>query len=210
MATDVASRGLDIDDIDVVVHLGCRNVDSFVHRSGRTGRAGKGGRNFVFTNREELVSIIKFAKDLKIEMEVGTTMIDDARENKELGIDWILSRGRKYYEKNPHDKELNELMDEFDLLRDDQKQELVRLMFNEKIQTFKRSESKVASRESLISGSTGNKTYILDADNELFEFFRENKMRYFMSEDKTKVMFEIFDSKPEFLERIEEICGKKP
>lgn len=90
VATDVASRGLDIDDIDVIVHLGCRNVDAFVHRSGRTGRAGKSGRNYVFTTREELGSIMKFARDLKIEMEVGTTMLDDVRENKELGIDWVL------------------------------------------------------------------------------------------------------------------------
>ena len=43
VATDVASRGLDIDDVDVVIQLGCRHVDSFVHRSGRTGRVGKSG-----------------------------------------------------------------------------------------------------------------------------------------------------------------------
>lgn len=41
VATDVAARGLDIDDIDVVIQTGCRQHDSFVHRSGRTGRIGK-------------------------------------------------------------------------------------------------------------------------------------------------------------------------
>ena len=54
VATDVAARGLDIDDIDVVIQMGCRNVDSFVHRSGRTGRAGKSGKNFIFAKRDEL------------------------------------------------------------------------------------------------------------------------------------------------------------
>jgi superfamily II DNA/RNA helicase len=48
VATDVASRGLDIDDVDVVIQLGCRHVDSFVHRSGRTGRVGKEGENILF------------------------------------------------------------------------------------------------------------------------------------------------------------------
>lgn len=77
VATDVASRGLDIDDVDIVIHLGCRNVDSFVHRSGRTGRAGRSGKNFVFSKRSELVTILKFAKDLKIDMEVGTSLLEE-------------------------------------------------------------------------------------------------------------------------------------
>ena len=41
MATDVAARGLDIDNIDVIIQYSVRNVDAFVHRTGRTGRAGK-------------------------------------------------------------------------------------------------------------------------------------------------------------------------
>jgi superfamily II DNA/RNA helicase len=48
VATDVAARGLDINDIDVVLQLSCRHIDSFVHRSGRTGRAGKEGENILF------------------------------------------------------------------------------------------------------------------------------------------------------------------
>ena len=41
VATDVAARGLDIDDIDVIIQQSVQNVDSFIHRTGRTGRAGK-------------------------------------------------------------------------------------------------------------------------------------------------------------------------
>ena len=48
VATDVAARGLDIDDIDVVIQCGCHNIDSFVHRSGRTGRVEKNGLNILF------------------------------------------------------------------------------------------------------------------------------------------------------------------
>jgi ATP-dependent RNA helicase DDX21 len=48
VATDVAARGLDIDDIDVVIQVGCRHIDSYVHRSGRTGRVGKNGENILF------------------------------------------------------------------------------------------------------------------------------------------------------------------
>jgi superfamily II DNA/RNA helicase len=61
VATDVAARGLDIDDIDVVIQCGCRHFDSFVHRSGRTGRVGKTGTNILFFEQD----YFKFVLDLE-------------------------------------------------------------------------------------------------------------------------------------------------
>ncbi|XP_078163851.1 DEAD-box ATP-dependent RNA helicase 53, mitochondrial-like [Carex rostrata] len=44
IATDVAARGLDIPNVDLIIHLELPNTSElFVHRSGRTGRAGKKG-----------------------------------------------------------------------------------------------------------------------------------------------------------------------
>lgn len=44
LATDVAARGLDIPSMDHVVHYQPpRTADTYIHRSGRTGRAGKEG-----------------------------------------------------------------------------------------------------------------------------------------------------------------------
>lgn len=52
MATNVAARGLDFPDIQLVVQTSPpREVESFVHRSGRTGRAGKAGVNILFYTR---------------------------------------------------------------------------------------------------------------------------------------------------------------
>lgn len=49
IATDVAARGLDVDDVEAVFNYDVPQDDEFyVHRIGRTGRAGKGGRAFTF------------------------------------------------------------------------------------------------------------------------------------------------------------------
>ncbi|PWN43806.1 P-loop containing nucleoside triphosphate hydrolase protein [Ceraceosorus guamensis] len=54
LATDVAARGLDVPDVDHVVHYQLpRSVDAFVHRSGRTGRAGKEGVSIVLVEPKE-------------------------------------------------------------------------------------------------------------------------------------------------------------
>lgn len=51
VATDVAARGLHVDNIELVVQLEPpKDVDTFIHRSGRTGRAGAKGTNIVFLN----------------------------------------------------------------------------------------------------------------------------------------------------------------
>ncbi len=49
VATDVAARGIDVKGIDCVIHFEPpQNVDAFVHRSGRTGRAGQQGKSLIF------------------------------------------------------------------------------------------------------------------------------------------------------------------
>jgi len=54
VATDVAARGLDIEDVDAVIQFDIRKVDSFIHRAGRTGRKGKGGLNVLFLTQDKL------------------------------------------------------------------------------------------------------------------------------------------------------------
>lgn len=76
VATDVAARGLDIDDIDVVIQLGCRHQDSFVHRSGRTGRIGKAGLNILFFEPEEFNFVISLEKDLNVTINMVPHLVD--------------------------------------------------------------------------------------------------------------------------------------
>jgi ATP-dependent RNA helicase RhlE len=54
VATDVAARGIDVEGISLVVNFDLPNVaESYVHRIGRTGRAGAAGRAISFCDREE-------------------------------------------------------------------------------------------------------------------------------------------------------------
>ena len=54
IATDVAARGIDIPDLDIVINFDLPNIpESYVHRIGRTGRAGKEGRAIAFCSADE-------------------------------------------------------------------------------------------------------------------------------------------------------------
>jgi ATP-dependent RNA helicase RhlE len=54
VATDIAARGIDIDDLGHVINFDLPNVpETYVHRIGRTGRAGANGQAFSFCDAEE-------------------------------------------------------------------------------------------------------------------------------------------------------------
>jgi ATP-dependent RNA helicase DeaD len=63
VATDVAARGIDVQDVTRVVHLEPPNdADAYTHRSGRTGRAGKKGRSLVLATLGDLLRVNRVAK----------------------------------------------------------------------------------------------------------------------------------------------------
>lgn len=58
VATDVAARGIDVDDVEAVFNFDLPQDDEYyVHRIGRTGRAGKSGRAFTFVKGKEVYKI---------------------------------------------------------------------------------------------------------------------------------------------------------
>ena len=66
VATDVASRGLDIKDVEVVYNYKLpNNVESYIHRIGRTGRAGREGLAISFATNSEKQTVIKISKITK-------------------------------------------------------------------------------------------------------------------------------------------------
>ncbi len=70
VATDVAARGLDVDDLTHVINFGLPDdIENYTHRSGRTGRAGKKGTSISIVHSRE-----KF-KIRNIEKEIGKSFV---------------------------------------------------------------------------------------------------------------------------------------
>lgn len=79
VATDVAARGIDVDDIDVVFNYDVpQDEEYYVHRIGRTGRAGKEGKAFTFCVGKEIYKlrdIMRYTKT-KIQQQKLPTLSD--------------------------------------------------------------------------------------------------------------------------------------
>ena len=69
VASDVAARGLDVSDVDLVINFDLpRRGDDYLHRVGRTGRAGNEGRAISLVEPGEWNLMISLQRYLKIEM----------------------------------------------------------------------------------------------------------------------------------------------
>ncbi len=65
VATDVAARGLDVDDLTHVINFGMPDdIESYTHRSGRTGRAGKKGTSIAIIHSREKSKIRAVEKEI--------------------------------------------------------------------------------------------------------------------------------------------------
>jgi len=70
VATDVAARGLDVDDITHVINYDAPpDREDYVHRVGRTGRAGRTGIGITFVTAEQAHDVGKIARELSLQSE---------------------------------------------------------------------------------------------------------------------------------------------
>ncbi len=77
LATDIAARGIDVDDISHVIHYDIPDdAEAYTHRSGRTARAGKTGTSILFALEEELSRVYKLAKQLKVFIKITKQFTD--------------------------------------------------------------------------------------------------------------------------------------
>lgn len=84
VATDVAARGIDVDDIDIIFNYDVpQDEEYYVHRIGRTGRAGRSGKAFTFCVGKEIYKlrdIMRYTKTKIIQQKLPT--LSDVEEMK--------------------------------------------------------------------------------------------------------------------------------
>lgn len=87
-ATDVAARGLDVDDIDAVFNYDIPQEDEiYVHRIGRTGRAGKTGMSFTFVTKRQIKRLNDIEQYTKQPLVEGTIpSIQDIQERHAMNL----------------------------------------------------------------------------------------------------------------------------
>ena len=84
VATDVAARGLDIADLPAVFNFDVPfNAEDYVHRIGRTGRAGASGLAFTLVAREDMRMVGDIEKLIKKKIDLEPIELDDAPARRE-------------------------------------------------------------------------------------------------------------------------------
>jgi ATP-dependent RNA helicase DeaD len=84
VATDVAARGIDVDDLEVVVNFDLPyDAEDYVHRIGRTGRAGKRGMAMTFVSGRDIYKLSFFERFTRTRIHRGRMpTVNDVEEKK--------------------------------------------------------------------------------------------------------------------------------
>jgi len=95
VATDIAARGLDIDDIELVINYDLpEQIEDYIHRIGRTGRAGKSGKAISFAAPEQKKDIQQIQKLINLILPVKSHTGDT--------LESITAAGPRKSKKNLH------------------------------------------------------------------------------------------------------------
>ena len=71
VATDIAARGIDVDDIELVLNFDLpEQIDDYVHRIGRTGRAGRSGKAISFAAPEQKSDVAQIQRLINITLPI--------------------------------------------------------------------------------------------------------------------------------------------
>ena len=85
VATDVAARGIDVDNIEIVFNYDLpQDPPSYTHRIGRTGRAGKTGKAFTFVSGKDVIKLKDIARITKSEINLGVLPSKKETENLQI------------------------------------------------------------------------------------------------------------------------------
>jgi ATP-dependent RNA helicase DeaD len=114
IATDVAARGLDVDDLEVVFNYDLPNdAEDYTHRIGRTGRAGKAGKAYTFVSGRELYKLQGMVRWARLDIRRGRIPSLDEVEEARTSVFFEKIRATLDEKKfKPHDRMIDRLLDQ--------------------------------------------------------------------------------------------------
>jgi ATP-dependent RNA helicase RhlB len=87
VATDVAARGIDVDDLAMVINYDLPNEsENYVHRIGRTARAGKSGKAYTFCSEQDVYNLPAIEKYIELTIPSTVAFEDMFEEDKSKDI----------------------------------------------------------------------------------------------------------------------------
>ncbi len=98
VATDVAARGIDVNDLAMVINYDLPNeAENYVHRIGRTARAGKSGKAYTFCSEQDVYSLPAIERYIEKQIPSQVASSDMLSEDKSDGIYIKLDSYREEY-----------------------------------------------------------------------------------------------------------------
>ena len=87
VATDVAARGIDVDSLAMVINFDLPNeAENYVHRIGRTARAGKTGKAYSLCSEQDVYNLPAIEKYIENKIPSAVAAPDDLAEDKSAGV----------------------------------------------------------------------------------------------------------------------------
>ena len=87
VATDVAARGIDVNDLAMVVNYDLPNeAENYVHRIGRTARAGKSGKAYTFCSERDVYSLAPIERYIEKQIPSRVAIAEDFEEDKSKDV----------------------------------------------------------------------------------------------------------------------------
>ncbi len=199
IATDVAARGIDVNDLTHVLHHKIPDqLEAYTHRSGRTGRAGNKGISIVFINNREGRKISDIERKNNITFQ--KIEVPKASELKKVRLEnWVKSTLAMAIDDEADDN-LAALLPHFEALT---KEDLLKRMISIELKQLKTSAKSDLNMSSDSRGSRDNDRGDRNDRGERRQF-DENRNRYFINIGKNDGI-----SKVDLLDFVSEVSGAK-
>jgi ATP-dependent RNA helicase DeaD len=205
IATDVAARGIDVNDLTHVLHHKIPDqLEAYTHRSGRTGRAGNKGISIAFINNREGRKISDIERKNNITFE--KIEVPKASELKKVRLEnWVKSTLAMPIDEEAEEN-LTALLPQFEALT---KEDLLKRMISQELKKLKGSDKGDLNMSSDSRGSRDNdrgdrRDRGERSDRGERREFDSNRNRYFINLGKNDGL-----SKVDLLDFVSEVSGAK-